>query len=321
MIAMLNIKKTRNILGIIKIHLKAIHQFKKLELVKLGAIDKRKVNVFMIAVMRNERLRLSYFVNYYRRLGVTHFLLVDNNSSDGCIDLVKSMPDVTIFKTDESYARAVQGYLWSIGVADRFCNNQWCVIADIDELLIYPECESIILSRLINVLESKGQLALRAFLLDLYSKGRIEKSIIKEGENPLNTLRYFSPIDPRELFERDYFSSSMRQKFFGIENQLIKYPFIKYSFFRIFIPGHHAIRFSATLSITGAVLHTKFAHDIIPRAVEESERKEHYMQAYHFRSIHETLKKNPYLSLYSKDSIEYKDSKQLVDLGYMKKIE
>ena len=33
--------------------------------------------------MRNEKIRLPFFLRYYRNLGVNHFLIVDNDSTDG----------------------------------------------------------------------------------------------------------------------------------------------------------------------------------------------------------------------------------------------
>lgn len=34
--------------------------------------------ILLFSTMRNERIRLPYFLSYYRRLGVDHFLIVDN---------------------------------------------------------------------------------------------------------------------------------------------------------------------------------------------------------------------------------------------------
>jgi len=39
--------------------------------------------VILICVVRNERVRLPYFFRYYRRLGITHFIIIDNGSVDG----------------------------------------------------------------------------------------------------------------------------------------------------------------------------------------------------------------------------------------------
>ena len=42
-----------------------------------------KNSILAFTTLRNERVRLSYFLDYYRDLGVDHFLIVDNGSTDG----------------------------------------------------------------------------------------------------------------------------------------------------------------------------------------------------------------------------------------------
>lgn len=39
--------------------------------------------ILLFSTLRNERVRLPYFLRYYRDLGVNHFLIVDNDSEDG----------------------------------------------------------------------------------------------------------------------------------------------------------------------------------------------------------------------------------------------
>ena len=39
--------------------------------------------ILVFSTLRNERVRLPFFLRYYRSLGISHFLIVDNNSDDG----------------------------------------------------------------------------------------------------------------------------------------------------------------------------------------------------------------------------------------------
>ena len=45
-------------------------------------------DILAFVTLRNERVRLPYFLEYYRRIGVGHFLIVDNGSDDGSRDLL-----------------------------------------------------------------------------------------------------------------------------------------------------------------------------------------------------------------------------------------
>ena len=49
-------------------------------------------DILLVTCLRNERPRLPAFVDYYRRLGVGHFLVVDNGSSDGLMDWARASP-------------------------------------------------------------------------------------------------------------------------------------------------------------------------------------------------------------------------------------
>ena len=51
--------------------------------------------ILLFSTMRNERIRVPYFLAYYRRLGVNHFLIVDNGSTDGSREFLAEQRDVT----------------------------------------------------------------------------------------------------------------------------------------------------------------------------------------------------------------------------------
>jgi hypothetical protein len=40
-------------------------------------------DILLFATVKDEYIRLPYFLDYYRKIGIGHFLIVDNNSLDG----------------------------------------------------------------------------------------------------------------------------------------------------------------------------------------------------------------------------------------------
>ena len=74
---------------------------------RIGARD-----ILLFATIRNERVRLPYFLKYYRDLGIGHFLIVDNGSTDGSLDYLKDQPDVSIWHSSQNYKRARFGMDW-----------------------------------------------------------------------------------------------------------------------------------------------------------------------------------------------------------------
>ncbi len=56
----------------------------------------RPRDLLVFVTQRNERPRLPHFLDYYRSLGVGHFLIVDNDSDDGSRDYLAAQPDVSL---------------------------------------------------------------------------------------------------------------------------------------------------------------------------------------------------------------------------------
>jgi len=87
--------------------------------------------------LRNERARLPYFLEYYRKLGVRYFFVVDNNSDDGSTEYLKNQSDVVYFWTDGSYKASAAGRYWTHELASHYGLGHWCLTLDVDELLVY----------------------------------------------------------------------------------------------------------------------------------------------------------------------------------------
>ena len=59
--------------------------------------------ILLCATLRNEKVRLPFFLRYYRDLGIDHFLIIDNGSDDGSREYLAEQPDVSVWTTDASY--------------------------------------------------------------------------------------------------------------------------------------------------------------------------------------------------------------------------
>ena len=62
--------------------------------------------ILLLSTMRNERIRLPYFLAYYRRLGIDHFLIVDNGSDDGTREYLADQPDVSVWSATAGYKQS-----------------------------------------------------------------------------------------------------------------------------------------------------------------------------------------------------------------------
>lgn len=139
---------------------------------RTGSIGRRDVLLF--SVLRNERLRLPFFLDYYRALGVGHFLVVDNGSEDGSAEYLGAQPDVSLWSTAASYKRARYGADWMNRLLRRFGHGHWCLTVDVDEFLVYPFCDTRPLPALTGWLDASSIRSFGAMLLDMYPKGPID---------------------------------------------------------------------------------------------------------------------------------------------------
>ena len=128
--------------------------------------------------MRNERTRLPYFLSYYRNLGVSAFLVVDNESDDGSREYLEAQEDVSLWSTAASYKRARFGVDWVNWLLTRHGHNHWILSVDVDEFLVYAHIETRGLRALTDWLDASSIRSFGTLLLDMYSRRPIEKDTL-----------------------------------------------------------------------------------------------------------------------------------------------
>ncbi|WP_299965045.1 glycosyltransferase family 2 protein [uncultured Roseobacter sp.] len=150
-------------------------------------------DILLFATVRDEALRLPHFLAHYRRLGVRHFLIVDNGSADGTDALLRGAPDVSVWQTHASYKAARFGVKWLAWLLRRYGHGHWTLTVDADELLIYPDHDARDLVALTGWLDARRRRALPAMLLDLYPKGSPDAQHYTPADDPVQVLPYFDP--------------------------------------------------------------------------------------------------------------------------------
>jgi hypothetical protein len=135
----------------------------------------RRGDILAVLCVRNEAVRLPFFLDHHRRLGVRQFLVIDNASSDGTAELLRAQPDVSLWQTAASYRAARYGVDWTNWLLMRHGHGHWCLTVDADELLVYPHWETRPLPALTRWLDSTGAQSLAAMMLELYPKARCRR--------------------------------------------------------------------------------------------------------------------------------------------------
>ncbi len=148
-------------------------------------------DILCFCTLRNEKIRLKYFLNYYRDRGVNHFLFVDNDSGDGTREYLAQQPDCSIWWTDELYKRARFGMDWINRLLRLHGHKHWCLTVDPDEFLVYPFSDTRPIPALTDWLDSSSIKSFGAMLLDMYPKGPINAQPYGEGQSPFDIACWF----------------------------------------------------------------------------------------------------------------------------------
>ena len=118
---------------------------------------------------RDEILRLPYFLDHYRKLGVGRFVIIENGSRDGTLEYLCSQDDVDVYTTASPFGESSAGLAWMERVIQASGVGGWVLVADIDELLVYEDWQRSDLNRLADFLDREGSHALKATMVDMYS--------------------------------------------------------------------------------------------------------------------------------------------------------
>ncbi|MFO7854445.1 MAG: glycosyltransferase family 2 protein [Paracoccaceae bacterium] len=257
----------------------------------IGAKD-----VILVATLRNEAFRMEAFAEHYRRLGVRHFLFVDNDSDDGFMDWADRQPDVSVWHTAASYKAAAFGMRWCNDLLRRHGIGRWCVCVDPDEFLVYPRHETRDLAALGAFLEEDRRLALHCLMLDAYSDRPLAETVLEVGADPFAVCPFF---DRDGYVQRAGWGSGLfiqggprlRTHFPDRPEAapaLNKIPFLRWERrYHYRSSMHDAWPFrlnraqtadgpAATGHVTGCLFHFKFVASLKDKAAEEMERGEHY---------------------------------------------
>lgn len=295
----------------------------------------KKDNILLFSTMRNERIRLPFFLKYYREQGVNHFLIVDNDSNDGSLEYLMKQPDVSVWHTRKSYKRARFGVDWLNWLQAKYGHGHWTLVVDPDEFLIYPFCDTRPLRALTDWLDASSIKSFSAMLLDMYPKGRIDAEPYSEGRNPLEITNWFDSgnyvVEKNRKFGNLWIQGGPRARIFFREKPekapaLNKIPLVKWDRRYTYISSTHMLLPRGLNLVydewggekaSGILLHTKFLDTFTEKAQEELDRKQHYAASLEYKAYAESLSKNP--ELWCKWSEKYINWRQLEILGLMSK--
>ena len=295
----------------------------------------RDDDLLLFCTQRNEQVRLPYFLDYYRRMGVGHFFFVDNDSDDGSLAYLMDQPDVSVWHTRASYKRARFGVDWLNALQLKYAHGHWALTVDPDEFLVYPFCDTRPLRALTDWLDASSIKSFSAMILDMYPKGRLDEQTYRPGQDPMEIACWFDSgnytISRNHLFTNLWIQGGPRARVFFADQPekapaLNKVPLVKWDKRYVYVSSTHMLLPRGLNQVydewggekaSGVLLHAKFLDTFGAKAQEELERGQHYAGSVEYTAYAERLKDDP--QLWCKWSEKYINWRQLEILGLMSK--
>jgi hypothetical protein len=292
-------------------------------------------DLLVFSTLRNERIRLPFFLDYYRKMGVNHFFVVDNDSTDGSRQYLEDQPDVSLWHATASYKRARFGVDWLNWLQMKHAHGHWSLTVDPDEFLVYPFCDTRPLRALTDWLDASSIKSFSAMLLDMYPKGRIDEQPYVEGQNPLEIASWFDSgnyvMRKNRRFGNLWIQGGPRARVFFPDAPekapaLNKIPLVKWDKRYAYVSSSHMLLPRGLNQVydewggekaSGILLHAKFIDTFGQKAREELERNQHYAASIEYKAYAERLENDP--QLWCKWSEKYINWRQLEILGLMSK--
>lgn len=295
----------------------------------------RPDSILAFTTLRNEYVRLPYFFEYYRNLGINHFLMVDNGSDDGTAEYLAEQPDVSLWSTPQSYRSSNFGVDWLNWLQRIYGHKHWTLTVDVDEFLVFPFCDTRPIRALTDWLDSCGIRSFSAMLIDMYPKGPIDAQTYMPGQNPIEIASWFDSgnymISRNWEYQNLWIQGGPRSRVFFADEPLSapslnKIPLVKWHRSYAYVHSTHMMLPRGLNQVydqgggekaSGALLHAKFLNTFVAKTAEELERKQHYAGSREYLAYHNRLNEEP--DLWCKWSERYINWRQLEILGLMSK--
>ncbi len=315
--------------------LRCLRKRRELECASDNTKTIRKTDVLLVSVVRNEEIRLPYFLSYYRKLGVNHFLFVDNHSDDGTFDYLSGQADVSVWKANASYRRATFGVDWTNYLLRKYAHGHWVLTVDPDEFFIYPFCDTRPIKALTDWLDDSGVRSFGTMLIDMYPQGPIEEATYSPGQNPFDIASWFDAgnymITRNPTYGNLWIQGGPRSRVFFGDNPkkapaLNKIPLVKWNRRYVYVSSTHSLlprglnhvyEENGGEKASGALLHAKLINTLGEKAREEMVRGQHYGASGEYRAYAERLETQPIF--WNEWSEKYINWRQLEILGLMSK--
>lgn len=130
--------------------------------------------VAAVCMLKDAAYYIGELLRHHRELGVSHFVFIDNGSTDGTLDELRREPDVTIYENHLSvgeYECEMRSH-----AAQRAVRGGWFLFIDSDELLELPDALGRPVDFYTRYCNKKGYNLVVSQMLDLFSPNSLAET-------------------------------------------------------------------------------------------------------------------------------------------------
>jgi hypothetical protein len=145
----------------------------------------------LISPVRDEMAFLPGFLSHYRKMGVSEFLFIDNDSRDGTTDYLLAQHDCRVFHTSDSYRASNYAVLWINQIIEELNVNGWLISVDVDEHLVYPDIENTDVRKFCEAVGEAGFDCVNAAMIDMYPHGSFLELSVEPDQEMSDVMGWF----------------------------------------------------------------------------------------------------------------------------------
>lgn len=277
--------------------------------------------VLGICVVKNDLERMKLAIEHYRMLGVGQFVILDNGSTDGTQEWLKSQPDMDVYLVTIPFS-SQRKYGWINQILARYGRNRWYLYFDSDELFVYPGLEKMPISHLVAQVEQQHMDRLGAIMLDMYSDQPIYAKSI-QNQSITDTYCYFDS-DSYEISQSKrgmVIKGGPRKRVFTAELEdsplLIKYPLFYLREGMIFESAHYLFPFRHDIPVGSALMHYKFLPSDLERHLVIAREGNFQGGSREYKRYLSAFEANAAIGFMYSGTVKYENSSSLARLSFI----
>lgn len=298
---------------------------------KLAVNDEqiKKSKHVAIIVGKNEQELLPNLLDYHRKIGIEHFIFVDNCSNDTSLDYMLSQEDVSVFIATQEYRHSRFAVNWQETLLSHYGLGRWVLIIDSDELYNYEHSEKYTISTLTTKAEVENANAFFAPMIDFYPSGELSSADITKTQPFYKVCDHYDSIEEMDIDHNcNYgpFSNSqswhggLRKRIFGDYNPFPqpnyvnqKFNLLKYAPNMRLIEGLHFMYGQRVSREATAIMHFKYHAGFYSKVMREIKSGQHWNGATEYKRYSKYLEENHSSILYDeKTSHQYLNFNKLL---------